>query len=283
MKTLDGFGAFSRAEISAGGALIDYLELTQQGRLPRLSPPRRLADGAIMEIDQATRRNLELNQTLNGERAGSLLSTIDRTRTGAGARALAARLTAPLTDTEEINCRLDAVQHFTRDRTTRETLRDRLRECPDLERALSRLTVGRGGPRDLASVRDGLSIAAEIKELLAHRTLPTTLSINLKDLGNHGELIATLTRALAPELLFTLGMAGSSRLTLRPILTNCVSYETRADVSSLGFKTNTQQTQTFRISRLNIIMCWAILSKLRLATPTLSSRKHQGLISTDRP
>ena len=87
MKTLDGFGAFSRAEISAGGALIDYLELTQKGRLPRLSPPRRLADGAIMEIDQATRRNLELNQTLNGERAGSLLSTIDRTRTGAGARA----------------------------------------------------------------------------------------------------------------------------------------------------------------------------------------------------
>ena len=200
VKTLDGFGAFSRAEISAGGALIDYLELTQKGRLPRLSPPRRLADGAIMEIDQATRRNLELNQTLNGERAGSLLSTIDRTRTGAGARALAARLTAPLTDTEEINCRLDAVQHFTRDRTTRETLRDRLRGCPDLERALSRLTVGRGGPRDLASVRDGLSIAAEIKELLAQRTLPTTLSINLKDLGNHGELIATLTRALAPEL-----------------------------------------------------------------------------------
>ena len=95
VKTLDGFGAFSRAEVSAGGALIDYVELTQKGRLPRLSPPQRLADGTIMDIDQATRRNLELTQTLNGERSGGLLSTIDRTRTGAGARALAARLAAP--------------------------------------------------------------------------------------------------------------------------------------------------------------------------------------------
>ncbi|MDG2034973.1 MAG: DNA mismatch repair protein MutS, partial [Rhodospirillales bacterium] len=200
VKTLDGFGAFSRAEISAGGALINYVELTQQGRLPRLSPPRRLADGAVMEIDQATRRNLELTQTLNGGRSGSLLSTIDRTRTGAGARTLAARLAAPLTDTKEISRRLDAIQHFTNDRTTRETLRAHLRGCPDLERALSRLTVGRGGPRDLASVRDGLSLTAEIRELLLQRSLPNALSGNVEDLGNHGELVATLTRALAPEL-----------------------------------------------------------------------------------
>ena len=200
VKSLDGFGTFSRAEISAGGALIDYVKLTQQGKLPRLSPPRRLADSAVMEIDQATRRNLELTQTLNGERSGSLLSTIDRTRTGAGARALAARLAAPLTDTEKINRRLDAIQHFTNDRTTRETLRDHLRGCPDLERALSRLTVGRAGPRDLAGVRDGLSLATKIREMLLQRSLPNALSSNIKELSNHGNLIATLARALAPEL-----------------------------------------------------------------------------------
>ncbi len=200
VKTLDAFGQFSRAEVSAGGALIDYVELTQRGKLPRLSPPRRLADDAVMEIDQATRRNLELTQTLNGERRGSLLSTIDRTQTGAGARALAARLSAPLTDTLEISRRLDAIQHFTTDRTTRESLRDHLRRCPDLERALSRLTVGRGGPRDLASVRDGLALTADILELLVGGALPDALTKNIGDLGNHGELVATLTRALATEL-----------------------------------------------------------------------------------
>ena len=200
VKTLDAFGQFSRAEVSAGGALIDYVELTQRGKLPRLSPPRRLADGAVMEIDQATRRNLELTQTLNGERRGSLLSTIDRTQTGAGARALAARLSAPLTDTGEISRRLDAIQHFASDRTTRESLRDLLRRCPDLERALSRLTLGRGGPRDLAGVRDGLALTADIRELLVGGALPDALTENIDDLGKHGELVATLTRALAAEI-----------------------------------------------------------------------------------
>ena len=200
VNTLDGFGTFSRAEISAGGALIDYVELTQQGRLPRLSPPRRLAVDEVMEIDQSTRRNLELTQTLTGERMGSLLSNIDRTQTGPGARALAARLSAPLTDPEKINQRLDAIQHFTSDRTTRETLRDQLRKCPDLERALSRLTLGRGGPRDLGGVRDALSLTAEIRGLLLQNSLPNTLSDNVEELGNHSKLVATLTRALAPEL-----------------------------------------------------------------------------------
>ncbi|MEC8852106.1 MAG: DNA mismatch repair protein MutS, partial [Pseudomonadota bacterium] len=100
---LDGFGAFERAEVAAAGALIDYLELTQKGNLPRLAPPRRGRAGTRVEIDPATRRNLELTQTLAGGRKGSLLSVIDLTRTGAGARLLAARLAAPLTDPAAIN------------------------------------------------------------------------------------------------------------------------------------------------------------------------------------
>jgi DNA mismatch repair protein MutS len=103
--TLDAFGAFSRAETAAAGALVDYVELTQKGKLPRLSAPQRLAQGAVMEIDAATRRNLELTQTLNGEKRGSLLNVMDRTVTGAGARLLAARLSAPLTDPAAINAR----------------------------------------------------------------------------------------------------------------------------------------------------------------------------------
>src|SRR5690606_27871865 len=96
VAALDGFGAFGRAELGAAGGLVDYLELTQKGRLPRLAPPRRWSPGGLMEIDAATRRNLELTRTLAGERRGSLLATIDRTVTGAGARLLAARLGAPL-------------------------------------------------------------------------------------------------------------------------------------------------------------------------------------------
>ena len=200
VKTLDAFGQFSRAELSAGGALVDYVELTQQGKLPRLSPPRRMADGSVMEIDQATRRNLELTLTLSGDRQGSLLSVIDRTATGAGARALAARLAAPLTDEGRIDERLDMVQHFVDDQGLRQTVRELFKLCPDMERALSRITLGRGGPRDLAAIRGGLALTAEFRESLQSPHLPSGLVQCLDDLGAHGELVLTLSEALAAEL-----------------------------------------------------------------------------------
>ncbi len=156
VRALDGFGSFARAELAAGGALVDYLELTQQGKLPLLQPPRRLGAGAVMEIDAATRRNLELTQTLAAERRGSLLAAIDRTVTGVGARLLAEHLAAPLTDPRAIATRLDAVALFVVEERRRETLRQVLRRCPDIERAMARLGLGRGGPRDLAALRDSL-------------------------------------------------------------------------------------------------------------------------------
>ena len=162
VDTLDGFGAFRRAELAAMGAVIAYAELTQKGRLPRLSPPRRIAEGASMAIDQATRRNLELVQGFDGGRRTGLLGVMDRTVTGAGARLLAARLAAPLTDPARIERRLDAVALFAADGDLRRDLRRHLARSVDLERALSRLSAGRGGPRDLAAVRTGLEVAAAI-------------------------------------------------------------------------------------------------------------------------
>ena len=200
MQALDAFGAFSRAELAAGGALIDYVELTQQGRLPRIARPRRLSEGAVLEIDAATRRNLELAQTMAGERAGSLLGVMDRTQTGAGGRLLAAQLAAPLTDLDRINGRLDRVQHFHDDHGLRAGVRDRLAQCPDLERALSRISLGRGGPRDLAAVRDGLELAGALRETLEAVAMPASLSGPVSDLGAHGELVDHLRRALADEL-----------------------------------------------------------------------------------
>ena len=203
--TMDAFGAFSRAETAAAGALVDYVELTQKGKLPRLRPPQRLAQGAVMEIDAATRRNLELTSTLSGEKRGSLLSIMDRTVTGAGARLLSARLSAPLTDPAAINARFDAVAFFVNATPARQRVREALSACPDVERALSRITLGRGGPRDLAAVRDGLAqgpvLRAAINDL-SKGLLPPALDVaaDLAALGHHEAIVDRLTRALAPEL-----------------------------------------------------------------------------------
>ena len=203
--TLDSFGAFTRAEVAAAGVLVDYVELTQKGKLPRLQPPSRLAQGATLEIDAATRRNLELTHTMAGEKRGSLLSVIDRTVTGAGARLLSSHVAAPLTTPAQINARLDAVAFFVNATPARETLREHLAQAPDLERALSRLTLGRGGPRDLAAVRDGLTqvprLRASVLELaISLLPPPAEIEYALTRLGHHETLVARLTRALNPDL-----------------------------------------------------------------------------------
>jgi len=200
VRTLDGFGAFGRAELAAAGALVDYIALTQQGRVPPFRPPRRLDAGAFLEIDAATRRNLELTETLAGERKGSLLATIDRTVTGVGARLLAAHLAAPLTDPQAIAARLDAVGWLAREERVRETLRQSLRRTADMARAMARLGVGRGGPRDLAALRDTLAETAALRSLLADGTAPTLIAAARRDLGEHWALVDRLQRALATDL-----------------------------------------------------------------------------------
>ncbi|MCO5130649.1 MAG: DNA mismatch repair protein MutS [Xanthobacteraceae bacterium] len=159
VATMDGLSAMSRLEAVAAAAAVTYVERTQVGRRVPLSPPAREATGATMAIDPATRANLELTRTLGGERRGSLLDAIDTTVTAAGSRLLAQRLAAPLTDTATIAHRLDAVGAFVADTAARDDLRTVLRAAPDLSRALARLSVGRGGPRDLAAIRDGILAA----------------------------------------------------------------------------------------------------------------------------
>jgi DNA mismatch repair protein MutS len=200
VKTLDAFANFSRAEISAAGALVDYVELTQKGKLPRLEIPRQLPQGATLEIDAATRRNLELTITLNGQRKGSLLDVIDRTVSGAGARLLSLWLSSPLTDVDQIDQRLDGVQFFKENLGARDDIRIALKQCPDMERALSRITLGRGGPRDLAAMRDGLAQSFTLRERMFAYTPPTVLENCANDLGTHGELVDLLQRALGADL-----------------------------------------------------------------------------------
>ncbi len=162
VETLEGFGAFTRAEIAAAALALSYVKRTQIDATPRLAPPSRRARGASLEIDAATRANLELTRTLSGERAGSLIATIDMTKTPAGARLLAERLASPLTDPIEISRRHDALGFFVEAPALREELRKTLAATPDFLRALARLGLDRGGPRDLAALREGLIAGAEV-------------------------------------------------------------------------------------------------------------------------
>ena len=205
VASLDGFGEFSRAECGALGALLGYVTLTQAGRLPALNPPRRADVSETMVIDAATRSSLELLQTQAGARKGSLLWAIDRTATGAGARLLAARLSAPLTDIAEIAARHDAIGAFEQSREAREKIRAALKETPDAARALSRLATQRGGPRDLAALRDALTRARDIAGMLAAGAQPPLLkraADALEDRSGEGfsALITTLREALGAEL-----------------------------------------------------------------------------------
>jgi DNA mismatch repair protein MutS len=167
VATMDGLSAMSRLEATAAAAAVTYIDRTQVGKRPPLSPPSREASGTTMAIDPATRANLELTRTLAGERRGSLLDAIDCTVTPAGSRLLAQRLAAPLTDSAGIARRLDAIAIFVADSAVRDDIRTTLRAAPDMSRALARLSVGRGGPRDLAGLRDGIFAADAALEQLA--------------------------------------------------------------------------------------------------------------------
>ncbi|HEU4659083.1 MAG TPA: DNA mismatch repair protein MutS [Pseudolabrys sp.] len=166
VATSEAFGTLTRPELTAAAACVTYVDRTQIGQRPPLSPPSHESSGATMAIDQATRSNLELMRTLGGERKGTLLDAIDRTVTSAGSRLLAQRLSAPLTDPAAIARRLDSVAGFLDNTTTRIDTRARLQAAPDLARALARLSLGRGGPRDLAAIRDGLTAANALAQLL---------------------------------------------------------------------------------------------------------------------
>ena len=207
VAALDAFGDFSDVEVSAMGLVLDYIELTQAGAAPRLTPPKRSGERAFMAIDAATRAALEIERSVRGGREGSLLACVDRTATAAGGRLLAERIARPLTDVGAIDGRLDAVQFFLAEKERRRGVREELRAAGDLARALTRLVLGRGGPRDLAQLRDGLSAGdrASARALGVGGDVPAEVARAGEALAltKHSEcaaLMHTLERALSPDL-----------------------------------------------------------------------------------
>jgi DNA mismatch repair protein MutS len=206
VATVESFGSFSRLELSAAAAVVTYVERTQFGKKPTLSGPSREAANSVLMIDAATRSNLELIRTLSGNFEGSLLSVIDRTKTTGGARLLARRLASPLVDPEAINLRLDLADFFAGGSALRADIRALLADAPDLARALARLSLARGGPRDLAAIRDSLAAASALADKFERaENLPPELVAAVKILkAPDSNLQAELARALAEQLpLFT--------------------------------------------------------------------------------
>ncbi len=198
---LDGFGSFTRPELSAVAGVIAYVEKTQINERPPLMRPEREQEGTTLFIDPATRTNLELLRTQTGSRDGSLLKAVDRTVTGGGARLLAERLTSPLISPAQINTRLDSVEWFMSQAAIIESLRLELRGVPDMPRSLTRLAVGRGGPRDLGALQKGFYAARRLAYLFQSSELPEELQQAYSDIQALPQQLATLLdRALAEEL-----------------------------------------------------------------------------------
>ena len=199
IATLDGLGSFSRPMLAAAAGLIAYLDHAGRGTLPFLLPPVARGTGAHLAMDAATRTSLEILEAQGGGRAGSLIACVDRCATGAGARQLAEDLSAPLADRGAIEQRLASVHHFHADPLLRADLRAVLRQAPDIGRALGRLVAGRGSPRDLGQIRDGLAEARRVRAMLSDSAdLPALLQRMSEALGGHAALVDHLARALVP-------------------------------------------------------------------------------------
>ena len=205
---LEGLGDFSKAEIAAAGALLDYLTLTQAGAPVQLSAPKTSKTSGYLAIDPATRASLEIDRTQKGTRSGSLLAVIDRTVTGPGARELSARLNRPLLDVADINARLDGVAFFMTEESLRQSMRGHLRGVGDMARAASRLALGRGGPRDLQALANTLKLCetivagfAEKPDIKPPAATETALrGISLSNKPEISVLVRDLSKALQSDV-----------------------------------------------------------------------------------
>ena len=278
VASLDGYGAFEEAEVSALGLIAAYLETTQAGKTPALSPPRRSGDTGFLAIDPATRLSLEIDRTQRGERDGSLLACLDRTVTAGGARALAERIARPLRDPVAINHGLDAVEWLLDRRDLRRDLRDGLRAAPDVARAVSRLALGRGGPRDLAAIRAGLSVAEGVAGLFPPERDPLTgpparLSACLERLAlspDSGRLLVDLAEGLVAEPPHLARDGGFVNAGFRPELdeARALRDDSRRVVAELEARAVAASGVPFKI-RHNAVLGYFLETSARAAEPLL--------------
>jgi DNA mismatch repair protein MutS len=277
VATLDGFGAFGRPELVAAGGLVAYLDHAGKGSLPFLQTPLRRAPTQHMMIDAATRDSLELTQAQGGGRAGSLLDTIDRTVTGAGARLLAADLGAPLAERGLIEARHDLVGFWFDDPHQREGLRAALKALPDVGRALGRLAAGRGGPRDLGQLRDGLGEARMLRERLSRLAEPPALLADLLPrLDGHGTLVDNCRGRWCPRRRSMRRKAAISPKAMTPRSTPCAGSARWAPRHRSARSGLSRRRPASRRSRSVTMACSAIMSRCRQSHADVLMAQESG-------
>ncbi len=287
VATLDGFGAFEEAEVSALGLAAAYLETTQAGRLPVLKAPRRAAQAGWLAIDPATRASLEIDRAQSGAREGSLLACVDRTITSAGGRALAERITRPLRDPAAINHRLDAVEWLLERRDLRRDLREVLSGSADVARAVTRLALGRGGPRDLAAVRSGLKTAEAVSALFARSPDPLTgppaeIEARLSDLSptpDTGALLIDLQEGLVDEPPHLARDGGLVRPGWRPELeaVRTLRDDSRKVIVDLEQRAQTESGVAFKVKH-NAVLGYFLETSAKNAEPLLRPQADSPFI-----
>lgn len=253
VATLEGFGSFPRVALAAAGGLLRHVEQTARGSAVLLKPPRLHGVGAVMAIDQATRRSLELT-----DGPSSLLAAIDLTVTAAGGRLLAGELAAPLAQLEAIEARLDLVQWFAGDADLRGAVRQILKGAPDVARALGRIGAGRGSPRDLAALRDGLRAARALGAVLdaAFGGAPAALDPIRLALEPPRELLALLEAALVESPPLNAGDGGVIAQGHDAALDELrlLAADSRAAIAALESQLKAETgVQTLRIRHNNVI------------------------------
>ena len=256
--------------MAAAGGLLAYLDATQKGAGILLDAPRRIARSSHMAIDAATRDSLELARSVMGSVYGSLLGEIDRCESAAGRRLLAEDISAPLTDKSAIEARLALVAWLHEDAIRRSRVRRQLKAMPDVSRALARLAAGRGSPRDLALLRDGLTAAEALRrELESEADRPSMLDTLLPRLGGHDALVDKLSRALVESPPIDASKGGYIAEGYDAALDELREAASNGRRAIAALEDALPQFRpASRRSRSATMRCSAIISKSRPGTPT---------------
>ncbi len=203
INSLDGLGELSLAQISSCGAILEYINITQKQNIPKVKYPRLITSASYMNIDYATRRNLELTYNFANSREHTVLDAIDYTITPMGARTLYSYLSAPLLDAYAINNRLEIVEYFYQNLDLTQQIREILQKIPDIERSLARISSGYGGPRDIIAIRNTLQIAGYLSDFMSN--LPQgkvveKLAKNIEYLKSCNQICNLLISAITDEV-----------------------------------------------------------------------------------
>lgn len=282
LSTLEGIADYSRSELSAIAAAIRYIEKTQITHRPPLMRPERQNESATLFIDAATRLSLELIRTTSGQRDGSLLKAIDRTVTGGGSRLLIDRLISPLTIPAAIDKRLDSIDFFLRNTSLAEAIKLILKGGPDMPRAVSRLALGRGGPRDIGAIQRGFEIIHEINQLFNDDLLPQELN-DVREVFSRfpTALHCHLEQALADDLPLLKRDGGFIRLNYNQELdeTRSLRDESRCIIAKLQAQ-YAQETdiKTLKIKHNNILGYFIEVTNLQAPALTNSPQAKARFI-----